>query len=420
MYIVVPQRLTMAHGVRGGMETQAQTLAEGFVARGHELVVLTNPHPEGYARGNEGTNGVLPVRYIGPGTWRKYTPAWGDACYRELVEMHRSRPFDVLLSQESGALGYIPRVAADLRLPIVVVIHGSMTSELRTRWREVARGIYPRGIYRMARHLKRLPGQLLLWRKAAPMVDRWVVVSNEIAHEWQRELGLSSERITVVPNGVDTARFRPDPGARRAVRERLGIPSDAPLLLSVGRLEQEKGVHLAIQAVKTLLPRFPKLRLLIAGEGVYRATLEHMAAATHSAVSLLGYVPNEHVPDLLAASDIFLMPTLRDEGLPLNVLEAMAAGLPVVASKAGGIPTAIDDGNNGLLIPVGDMRALTQAVGRLLEDSALYSSIAEAALQSARTQFSVEHMVEATEQVLTEVIEQHQRKGDTPPARRSE
>lgn len=406
MHIVIPQRLTMVHGVRGGMETQAQTLAEGLVARGHDLVVLTNPHPERHTSGNEGSNRGIPVRYIGPGTWRKYTPAWWNACYHEVAQMHQSHPFDVLLSQSAGALGYIPRVAADLRLPTVVLIHGSMTSELRTRWR----GLWsPRGVYRMVRHLKRLPWLLLLWRKAAPMVDRWVVVSHEIAHEWQHELGLPTERITVVPNGIDTARFCPDPAARQVVRQRLDIPPDAPLLLSVGRLEQEKGAHIAIQAVKMLLPRFPALRLLIAGEGSYRAALEPLVAQTNGAVSLLGYVPNQRVPELLAASDIFLMPSLCHEAFPLTIVEALAVGLPVVASRVGGIPTAIEDGRNGLLVPMGSARALAQAVERLLKDEALRGSMAEAALQSARQRFSIGHMVDATEQVLLAVIEQHRR-----------
>ncbi|NJN66628.1 MAG: glycosyltransferase family 4 protein [Chloroflexaceae bacterium] len=400
MRLVIPQRLTMAHGVRGGMETQAQILAEGLIARGHTLLVLTNPHPDGRTDGTEGSNEAIPVRYIAPGTWKKYRTAWWNACYQEIARRHRANPFDLLLSQSAGALGYLPLVRASLRLPCVVIIHGSMMTELRTRWR----GAWSlRGAYRLIRHLKRFPWLWLLWRRAAPMVDHWVVVSTAIAKEWQRELGIPSERITVIPNGVDPETFRPDPEARLTTRQQLGISMETPLLLCVGRLEQEKGFQVAIQAVRRLLPRFPTLQLFIVGEGAYRKTLSKIAATTVGAVTLPGYASGQQVARWLAAADIFLMPTLRDEGLPLTIVEAMAAGVPVIASKAGGIPDAVDEGRTGMLVPMGSVEALTQTIETLLQDSRLRSSLARAARETAVKRLSRDHMVAATEHILTSV-----------------
>lgn len=401
MRLVIPQRLTMAHGVRGGMETQAQILAEGLIARGHEVLVLTTPHPD---ECREGREGAIPVRYVAPGTWRKYRMAWWNACYEELEQQHRSRPFDLLLSQSAGALGYLPRAVADLRFPCVVIIHGSMTSELHTLWRG-ARSL--RGAYRLVRHLKRLPRLFLLWRKAAPMVDHWVVVSTEIAREWQRELGIPPERITVMPNGIDTETFRPDPEARLETRSQLGISAETPLLLCVGRLEQEKGFQVAIQAVRRLLPRFPTLRLLVVGEGAYRNVLARAAASTDGAVTLTGYAPGQQVARLLAAADIFVMPTLCHEAFPMTIVEAMAAGLPVVASHVGGIPDAVDENRTGMLVPMGSAEALARAIERLLLDPSLRSAMARAARTTALERFSRDHMVAATEHVLTSVRHQH-------------
>lgn len=408
MRLAIAQRLTMAHGIRGGMETQAQSLAAGLVARGHRLEVLTTPHPDGREDGIEET---VPVRYLAPGTYRGYQQRWWEACYHKLEQMHRSEPLDVLLSQSAGALGYIPRVVADLRLPVVVIVHGSMSGELRTRLRSVAS---LRGTYRLARQLLVLPRLFLLWRKAAPMVHRWIVVSHETASDWQRELGIPSERIVVIPNGIDTSRFRPDAEERQATRARLGIPSDAPLLLAVGRLEQEKGFQVAIQALRQVRSRWPGARLLIVGEGNYRRPLEQTAVSLNSqpnagtargntgnsAVIFAGYVPNAQLPDLLAAADVFLMPTLCTEAFPLTVVEAMAAGLPVVASNIGGIPTAIEDGHTGLLVPTGRADALARAVERLIQDEPLRRSLAAAAREAAHSRFSREHMVAATERVL--------------------
>lgn len=397
-HYAIAQRLTMAHGVRGGMETQSRLLAEGLATRGHDPLVLTTPHPDGLREGHESN---VAVRYVSPGTWRRCTPQWWEACYATLAQMHRACPFDVLISQCDGALGYIPQAAVDLRLPCVVIRHGSLIGELRTRWRD-ARTM--RGAYRLVRFLKTQPHLFLLWRKAAPMVKHWVIVSHETANDVQRELGIDHARITVVRNGIDTDHFRPDAQARSATRRQLGIPEDAPVLLTVGRLEYEKGFHIAIQALRVLRTRFPTMRLLIVGDGVYGPTLRRMATGLDDAVIFAGYVPNAALPPLFAAADLFVMPTLRDEGLPMNVIEALASGLPVIASRAGGIPSAIDDGQTGLLVPMGQGEALTHTIQHVLREQSLYTSMATAARQAALTHFSQAHMVEATERVLMNVV----------------
>lgn len=394
MRIVVAQRLTMAHGVRGGMETQAQSLSEGLLARGHDLVTLTTPHPDGLPHAYEGS---VPVRYISPGSWRRYQMRWWDSCYRDLMFMHQQQRCDILLSQSAGALGYIPRAAADLRLPCVVIIHGSITGEVRNRFRDT-RSL--RGIYRLVRHFKRLPQLLLLWKKAVPMVHHWIVVSDETANEWQREFAIPDDRLHVIVNGIDTTLFRPNAAARQVVRSRYGMPPDAPLLIAAGRLEYEKGIQLAVQAVRVLRPRFPSLRLLIAGDGVYRTELERAAAGLGDAVMFAGYVPNKELPELLAAADLFLMPTLRDEGLPMSALESLACGVPLVANRGGGVVNAIDDGCTGFLVPMGDIDALVAATERVLMNDTLRSTMMQAARNVAVARFSRESMVAETERVL--------------------
>ncbi len=303
MRLAIAQRLTLAHGIRGGMEVQAQSLAEGLLARGHEVLILTTPHPDGRKIGEEGG---VPVRYIGPGSYRRYDRRWWAACYRELARIHNLQPFNLLVSQSAGALGYLPRAASELRLPTVVVMHGTITGGLRTHW-QAART--PRGFYRLARLLTIQPYHFLLWWRAARSADHWIAVSAEVADEWQREMNLPPEQITVVPNGVDTARFRPDPQTRSATRAALSIAAEVPLLLATGRLVYEKGFHVAIAALRMLRSRFPTAQLLIIGNGNYRQVLEREAADLGDAVRFAGYIPNHELPTLLAVADIFLMPT---------------------------------------------------------------------------------------------------------------
>lgn len=374
------------------METQALALAEGLAARGHELLTLTTPLP----RGGDPAADTTPTRYIAPGAYRRYRRAWWEACWQALCEAHQAQPFDLLLSQGAGALGYLPRAAERLGLPTAVVMHGTLGSELRNQLRG-ARTL--RGIYRLARTLAQIPSHYLLWRAAGRTVTRWIVLTPRMAGQWRREIGAPADRFAIMPNGINTQRFQPDAVQRAAARAAFGIPAGAPLLVAAGRLEREKGFHIAIAAFAQARRRFPDAHLLIAGDGTYRAELARAAAAVDGA-RLLGYIPNPELPSLLAAADLFLMPSLCDEAFPLAVIEAMAAGLPVIASNVGGIPYAIAHGVTGLLAPMGDAAAWAAAIEQLLGDTRRAHAIGALAQQVAAARFSRERMIAGIEREL--------------------
>jgi len=187
-------------------------------------------------------------------------------------------------------------------------------------------------------------------------------------------LGFPAARSRVIPYGVDTARFSPDRERRRLWRERLGIGDDAPLLLGVGRMAAKKGFGVLAAALPPLLAALPRLHVVLAGDG---DLLPELAAATEpwrARVHLPGAVLRDTLPDLYRAADLFVLPAVHDErgnvdGLPNVILEAMASGLPVVASGISGIPLAVEHGASGLLVPERDAAALGAALLRLLEDA---------------------------------------------------
>jgi glycosyltransferase involved in cell wall biosynthesis len=187
-------------------------------------------------------------------------------------------------------------------------------------------------------------------------------------------LGFPAARSRVIPYGVDTARFSPDRARRRLWRERLGIGDAAPLLLAVGRMAAKKGFGVLAAALPPLLGALPKLHVVLAGDG---DLLPELAAATEpwrARVHLPGAVLRDTLPDLFRAADLFVLPAVHDErgnvdGLPNVILEAMASGLPVIASGISGIPLAVEDGASGLLVPEKDPAALGAALLRLLEDA---------------------------------------------------
>lgn len=188
------------------------------------------------------------------------------------------------------------------------------------------------------------------------------------------------------------------PADGAAMRRRLGLPAAAILAVNVGRLAAQKGQVDLIQ----LLARQPRLRLAIAGEGPLRAEFEQLAAALGVAdrLHLLGALPAAEVSDLLAAADLFLMPS-RFEGLSLALLEAMQAGLPIVASDVPSNHDAVGTGPTAasLLVPPGDIAALNVAVDALLDDPRRRQELAARALRQAAT-FSEAAMVESWHRLL--------------------
>ena len=192
-------------------------------------------------------------------------------------------------------------------------------------------------------------------------------------------------RATVVHNGIDLTPFT-SLLSRRQARSRLRWPQEELVVLSVARLSPEKGLETLIKAAQGL-----NLRVVIAGEGP-----EHAPLAALGGAQLLG--ARDDIPLLLAAADLYCQPSHR-EGLGLAIIEAMAAGLPVVASDVGGIPELIPDSETGVLVPVGDFTALRQALSRLSTDPQQRAALGQRARERAVVCFSEERMRQQTREL---------------------
>lgn len=403
MNIVAAQRITLAHPIKGGMEVQADTLYRGFVARGHNVEILTTAHPAGRHKGEEPH---LCTHYLPHSDYRRYTSGWWRASYEKLGELAGRGRADVLLSQSAGAIGYLPQARRELGLPGVVVMHGSLGGGLYNQWR-AARS--PRGLLRLVYMLSQIPLHYVLWRRAAAAAEVVIATSDEGRRDALAEMGADPARVRVIPNGVDTARFVPSPEARASIRAELGLAPTAPVAIAMTRLVPEKGVQVALRA----LARVPGLTLLVAGDGPYAPALHRLARALGlgGRVHFLGFIPRDRLSCYLAAADVFVMPTLCREGFPLSLAEAMASGLVPVASNLGGIPTAISPERTGLLVPPGNPEALADALGRLAQNPAWRAGLAAAARAEARERFSVDRMVGDTLAALIAAVGGQGRRG---------
>jgi glycosyltransferase involved in cell wall biosynthesis len=196
-------------------------------------------------------------------------------------------------------------------------------------------------------------------------------------------LGATSERTRTVPYGVDVSAFAPGADVA-AVRARFGVPDGAALIVAVGRLVEKKGFRYLLDAVSFLAGAV----LVVVGDGDLRASLEQQAQARGVPVRFTGNLERTLVAEALGAADVVAVPSVVDDagnvdGLPNVLLEAMAAGRAVVASRVAGIPDVIEDGVNGLLVPPADPPALAAALGRLCADATLREQLGAAARRTA-------------------------------------
>lgn len=218
--------------------------------------------------------------------------------------------------------------------------------------------------------------------------DRIVAISQAIAG-LLRGAGVPSERTVVIPSGIDPLRFAEADRARG--RAALGLAEDDLAVLCVAALEDHKDHATLLAAWERIAAAHPRAKLLLAGEGRLRETIAARAAALPR-VRLLGF--RDDIPDLLAASDAFAL-TSHLEGLGTAVMDAMCCGLPVVATRAGGIPELIEDGVDGLLAPVRDASAVATALASVLADPGLRARLGAAGQATAQRRFLASAMVDA-------------------------
>jgi glycosyltransferase involved in cell wall biosynthesis len=242
--------------------------------------------------------------------------------------------------------------------------------------------------------------------------DRVIAVSPHIADQ-ALQLGVQSARLRVIRSGVDTEHFAPRPQARTAARQALGIRPDAKLVLFVGNLEPRKQLDVLLRALATLRLAVPTVVLIVVGSGESAGVQDQTARLirlsrdlgleAQDAVRFVGHVENDQLLEYYAAADVFALPS-SSEAQGLVALEAMACGLPVVASAVGGLVGTIDDGRTGFLIPPGEEAVLAERLRALLVDDCRRQAVGTAARASVEREFSWTRSVEATVEVYRDVL----------------
>jgi L-malate glycosyltransferase len=226
------------------------------------------------------------------------------------------------------------------------------------------------------------------------------VCSSEAIRQLLIQDGVPAPRVVTVHEGIDLEHVAKAP--RLNLHEELWLPHNAPVVGNIAALVPHKGQKHLVEAAARVVQQVPDARFVIAGEGELRESLERQIREHHleKHVFLTGFRPD--VLSVLKAFDIFVMSSVM-EGLGTSLLDAMAAGTPIVGTRAGGIPEVIADGETGFLVEPRDHHAMARAIVRLLEDEALRRRMGDAGLARARAQFSAERMVQETLKVYRRV-----------------
>jgi len=312
---------------------------------------------------------------VGPGTEMMAIRMGGDADIgiigRLIASIHRWRPDLVHLHSRIGA-DVMGGIAA--RLAGVPVVHTRRVDNPEPRWLVASK-------YRLH--------------------DRVIAISEAIGRVLLDE-GLPAHQLRVVRSAVVAEDFQ-GPCARPRVLAALGLEPDALLVGMVAQLIERKGHRFVLDAMPALIARYPNLQLVLFGRGPLAEQIQQWvnAAGLAAHVRLAGF--RADLPEILPCLDLLVHPATM-EGLGVSLLQASAAGVPIIASRAGGIPEAVRDGVNGLLVPPGDVAALADAMTTLLDDGALRGRLGAGGRAMIRDEFSPEVMVEGNLAVYRELI----------------
>ncbi len=223
-----------------------------------------------------------------------------------------------------------------------------------------------------------------------------ICVCNAV-RDYMLKLGIEESRLTTIYKGHDPAWYTP--ASRKRFTE-FGIPENAPVLVCSASMRPRKGVSTLVQAFGLI--RHKNAHLLLAGEITDRKIaplIEKMAIGNR--VHAPGYIPDAYA--LSGASDIFVMPSLRREGLPRSVIEAMIQGVPAVVTNVGGMPEIVDDGETGLIVPPGDKDRLASAIDALLDDGVRRSKMGRLAKQRIIEKFNISSTIEQTANLYKQI-----------------
>lgn len=371
----------------GGIASHVSGLASELEWRGHEVIIINKK-----VNDTMGPN-VFPqitqsaeLRYVEPVI--PFSTILVPPSPAEIRGLLKKEGFDIVHAHHAftptSLLSIV--VAKKLGTPTVLTNHTiSFASNAGYFWTPMSFVLFP-----FRRYIGKADKVIAVSRAAANFIGHFV----------------KPEKIVIIPNGVDVRHFDPI-NCGVPISNNVAAIESGPIILYVGRLAHRKGVHVLLKAMPSVLKVFPRAQLLIAGNGYMRGLINLLIKRLKlkSHVKLLGFVSEEDLPKLYNASNVFVLPSLYGESFGVVLLEAMASGKPVVASRVGGIPEIIENNVTGILVESGSKGSLADAILKILSDQDLAELLGNNGRKIAEVKYSWSVVAEEIEGVYKKLLE---------------
>ncbi|HEX4132355.1 MAG TPA: glycosyltransferase [Pirellulales bacterium] len=327
----------------------------------------------------------------------------------ELCCLKTFGPLGEVLSQEMPAftgllqhkydLAVLPRLTRLLRQRRIDAVVTVGTGGDRMFWGRLAAWCAGVPVVLSAIHSTGYPNHVELPnRLLAPWTDGFIAVAEPHGRYLATHEGCRADKVSVIPNGVDVERFSPR-AVEESLRREIALPADAPVAAIVAALRPEKNHELFLRAAAEVLKQHPTAQFLVIGDGPQRSMLEALAGelGTNRAVHFLG--TRHDVPELLALSRVLVLSS-HMEANPVSILEAMACGVPVVATRVGSVDEAVHDGSTGYLTEPGNAAAIAERIAGLFDDPERAQAMGRVAREHVVARWSLEQMVQGYEDLI--------------------
>ena len=366
--------------ISGGTGAYVYYLSRQLQKSGHNVHIVTR-HKMNSTEIVDGVN-ITYIKCEG----NPLTKYWSFArsTFKKLEELNKKFAFDIIHAN----LPLVPNFAIPKESANVLV------STVHSTWKGEAEAIKHEGLRKLNTNEKFMLEFNSLLRSSEKKLmkrsDALIAVSMYTKKELTEFYDIDEEKVHVIYNGVDVQKFKPNKD-RTGLRRELGLEEKQKIILFVGRLYQRKGLGTLFQSISKVVQNFKDAKFVISGEG-FRQNKEKLLKLAEklkieNSVLFVGYFPDEKLPDLYAASDIFVLPALY-ENFPFAILEAQATGLPVISTKVGGIPELVTNKKNGLLVEPANSEQLTEEIMILLQNPKFAEELGKRARQLIEEKFA--------------------------------
>lgn len=397
MNIAVFIKSTTFHSGHGGFEIQNKMLCEGLAKRGHKIKVYA-PKKEltdVQKIENNVTYKFIECRFgLFKTLYKNKKDSWEKRSVEAFLVDHRREAFDIVLGQSSWALPII-RIKNEINVKIISILHGSKIGEYQTQLQNV------KSVKELALTVRDLPHVLraffITQREFVHGSDRLVAVSNFVKDSIVDETYVPQEKITVIHNGVDESKYSNQEKEYQAEYRKVR-------LIYIGRVIRAKGLFVLINSLENIQDK--NWECTIVGDGDSLELLRTISAQKNMTdrIRFTGFLKYQDVLAELNRSDIFILPSLRKEGFPMTIIEAMFSGLPSIVSDIGGNSDAVENGTTGYLVKPGDTCELTTKIMELIDDPAKRAAYGRNARNKAFKEFTIDKMVDKYEQIIKETL----------------